>query len=220
MDWRQFLLGLAMAAARKFPLYPAAEALQIVLDNHVVPLTKKLGSQLPAPSGELAAASASYQGRQPPPAQMPAGGGGAGQDVEMLASRFCELHELLGEEEKLLGIFEHYSQGRAGLSRQGFLQLVGDAQLMDRHLPQKQCAVIFMTAVNSKVLQNPTLDPPPIPASHLNPLWKAEDALLGMQQLLDALCMIAARKFADASSRVAGTQFLMESYILPYAKAS
>ena len=46
---------------------------------------------------------------------------------------------------------------------------------------------------------------------------QAEDARMGVQQLLDALCMIASRKFADASSRVAGTQFLMESYVLPYA---
>ena len=105
------------------------------------------------------------------------------------------MHELPGEAPRLLEIFEGYSQGGQGLSRQSFMKLVSDCQLIDSHLPQQQVYVIFMTATNSK----------------------ADDARMGMQQLLDALCMIAARKFADASSRVAGTQFLMESYILPYA---
>ena len=42
MSWAQFLLGVAMVAARKFPLYPTSEALQIVLDNHVLPLATRL----------------------------------------------------------------------------------------------------------------------------------------------------------------------------------
>jgi hypothetical protein len=116
-------------------------------------------------------------------------------DTESLAERFCELHELPGEAPRLLEIYASYSEQGKGLTRQAFMKLVSDCQLIDRHLPQKQVHVIFMTAANSK----------------------AEDATMGMQQLLDALCMIASRKFADASSRVAGTQFLMESYVLPYA---
>lgn len=200
MSWEQFMLGLAMVSARKFPLYPSAEALQIVLDNHVMLLAKKLSGEgrLPQVSSDLQStktqATRRIQGSQTRPKQqatMP------GQDVQTLAYRFCELHELPGEEAKLVSIYGHYAKGAGGISRQGFLKLVGDSQLMDRHLPQKQVMVIFMTAANSK----------------------AEDATLGMQQLLDALCMVAARKFADASSRVAGTQFLLESYVLPYAAA-
>jgi len=204
MSWDQFILGLAMVAARKFPLYPAAEALQIVLDNHVLLLARKMSGEgrLPqvsaqlqgpsgGPSGEERSKPTTAQQRPKQQAQMP------GQDVHSLAYRFCELHELPGEDSKLVSIYEHYAKGARGIPRQGFLRLAGDSQLMDRHLPQKQVMVIFMTAANSK----------------------AEDATMGMQQLLDALCMIAARKFADASSRVAGTQFLMESYVLPYAAA-
>ena len=200
MSWPQFMLGLAMVAARKFPLYPAAEALQIVIDNHVAPYAVRMDEQgkLPAVANELKASATPSEVRRPvggvqklqqmpPPMQ--------GPDNEGLADRFCELHELPGEASKLMSIYNHYTGAAGGLTRNAFLKLVGDSQLMDRHLPQKQVCVIFMTAANSK----------------------SEDAILGMQQLLDALCMIAARKFVDASSRVAGTQFLMESYVFPYA---
>jgi len=318
MSWQHFLLGVAMSACRKFSLYTPSEALQIVLDNHLLPMAAQMkassepqelqetnpevqelfegarpmlqglfmqraGSQgrgpvprteggavlqspqltqlsedlgivpqhlsmpqalrvvnelkfwsrvdgeqmafAPRLGGSAANSPPSHRVRllldslyalQGPAAGTPALALGARaarppdgsastagpdptapsrEEVEALVDRFCSLHDLDGATSRFLAIYEHYGHLPYGLQRGDFMRLISDCQLVDQDMPEKQVETIFNTAVHSK----------------------AEEVSMGMQQLLDALCMLAHQKFADASDRVAGTQFLMENYILAYA---